>query len=183
MHFKSFSPRQKVLSFTVLFFQFDSWLETKNVAPIGVFLFLMIAGYVGNTVFQIRSRLYILIIFRAAIQDCSTDGWILSKLHPSNIQLAGPIQSCGIKIGLLFGFAVFAELERAFPDVITIQRWFIIIASGLLLLCFVLYFCIAETRVDDQEDKNETEEMTLEDKMGSWTVLKNVVRNHFNLFE
>ena len=143
----------------------------------------MIAGYVGNTVFQIRSRLYILIIFRAAIQDCSTDGWILSKLHPSNIQLAGPIQSCGIKIGLLFGFAVFAELERAFPDVITIQRWFIIIASGLLLLCFVLYFCIAETRVDDQEDKNETEEMTLEEKMGSWTVLKNVVRNHFNLFE
>ena len=120
----------------------------------------------------------------AAIQDCSTDGWILSKLHPSNIQLAGPIQSCGIKTGILFGFAIFAELERAYPDFITIQRWFLLIATGLLVLCFVVYFCIDETRVKDEDENNRTEEfvqeneeLTLEEKMGSWTVLKNVFRN------
>ena len=123
--------------------------------------------------------------FRAAVQDCSTDGWILSKLHPSNIELAGPIQSCGIKIGILFGFAIFAELERAFPDVITIQRWFMVIASGLFVLCLVVYFCIDEIRVKDKEGENEDfiakpDEMTLEEKMGSWTVLKNVIRKHFN---
>ena len=157
------------MSFTVLFFQFDSWLETKNVVPIGGFLSLMIGG--------------------AAIQDCSTDGWILSKLHPSNIQLAGPIQSCGIKTGILFGFAIFAELERAYPDFITIQRWFLLIASGLLVLCFVVYFCIDETRVKDEDEHVKTdynlpeaEELTLEETMGSWTVLKNVFRNNFQQY-
>ena len=127
--------------------------------------------------------------YRAAIQDCSTDGWILSKLHPSNIQLAGPIQSCGIKTGILFGFAIFAELERAYPDTITIQRWFLLIASLLLVLCFVVYFCIDETRVKEEDEHNkteecvtETEELTLEEKMGSWTVLKNVFRNYLQQY-
>ena len=59
-----------------------------------------------------------------------------------------------------------------------------VITSGLFMLCLVVYFCIDETRVKDKEGENEDsiakpEEMTLEEKMGSWTVLKNVIRKHF----
>ena len=63
-----------------------------------------------------------------------------NPFYPKNVKYSGPIQSLGIKCGVLVGFALFAELEHIF-DFLTLSRWFLLVAIVVTArLDFLIFF-------------------------------------------
>ena len=65
-------------AFAGLYFYFDAWVDEVKVYNIGVALFLMYTG--------------------AAIQDVTTDGWILERLSPENVRLPARSNRWGLNL-------------------------------------------------------------------------------------
>ena len=100
----------------------DSWIEQKSTHLITVTMSIMYTGSV--------------------IQDITADGWILNKL-PDKLTYAGPIQSLGTKIGILFGFSIFSIIEWAAPW-FSFNHWMISVATALIVTNIVILTFVTE---------------------------------------
>jgi len=94
------------------------------------------------------------LVLGSAIQDVTTDGWVLNKLHVDNVKYAGPIQSLGIKCGMLFGFAIFTELEKL--ELMTLPNWFLTVAILIGISTIFILLFVPEVRQDKSEAETET---------------------------
>ena len=75
--------------------------------------------------------------------DVTADGWILERLSAQNLRFAGPIQSLGVKLGVLIGFPGFMLLESKFPWV-TLPNYFLAMSVILLVSVVIIVFLVAE---------------------------------------
>ena len=79
------------------------------------------------------------------VLDVTADGWILERLSAENLRFAGPVQSLGIKIGILIGFPAYMLLESSF-DWITLPKYYLGMTCLLLLSIVFILFFTDETR-------------------------------------
>lgn len=111
--------------------------------------------------------------------DVTADGWILERLSAQNLRFAGPIQSLGIKLGVLIGFPGFMLLESKFAWV-TLPNYFLAMSVMLLISLIVIVFLVAETvsgKSKDIELKgfDELETKSMVDgqfELTPWTIFK-----------
>ena len=71
----------------------------------------------------------------------AVDGWWTTKVSQEHKGLGGVATSFGIQAGVLLGFSVYIKLEHAFPQTITLERFFLFLAlvffvSTILILIF-----------------------------------------------
>lgn len=150
-------------AFAGLYFYFDAWVDEVKVYNIGVALFLMYTG--------------------AAIQDVTTDGWILERLSPENVRFAGPVQSLGIKLGVAFGFSFFTMLENKF-ELVTLTNWFFLVACLLVLSCVLILFCVDELsetcEAVELQEKDELKPMSNDvQHLSPWSITKTLIGELF----
>lgn len=79
------------------------------------------------------------------ISDVTADGWILERLSAENLRFAGPVQSLGIKIGILIGFPAYMLLESSF-DWITLPKYYFGMTCLLVFSIVFILFFTDETR-------------------------------------
>lgn len=114
------------------------------------------------------------------ISDVTADGWILERLSSENLRFAGPVQSLGIKLGILVGFSGFMMLESKF-EWVTLPNYFFGLACAIAASVLVIIFFISETKDhEDKEDKlAELEKLSIDndiDNLTPWTILKCLLR-------
>ena len=137
----------------LLYAYFDHWVETANVFNIMLSKLMLYTG--------------------AAIQDVTADGWILERLSSENLRFAGPVQSLGIKMGVIIGFSGFTMLEKKLTFV-TLPNWFLLVACALTISCFFIIFCVTEkepNRCTDNDNKLEGGQLPT-----PWKILKLLVK-------
>ena len=112
--------------------------------------------------------------------DVTADGWILERLSSENLRFAGPVQSLGIKLGILVGFSGFMMLESKF-EWVTLPNYFLGLACAIALSVFVIIFFVSETTEKKEKDEkhDELEKLPVDNEMENltpWTILKCLLR-------
>ena len=114
------------------------------------------------------------------ISDVTADGWILERLSDENLRFAGPVQSLGIKLGIMVGFSGFMMLESRFAW-ITLTNYFLGLACAIAFSVFVIIFFVSETKeYKEKTDKlDELEKLSMDEGISNltpWTILKCLLR-------